>query len=38
MAGEHLRTNEAEMRYKVYVEVKLPVDILGRMLPTSFKS
>jgi len=37
MAGEHLRTNEAEMRYKVYVEVKLHVDVLGRMIPTSLK-
>ena len=37
MAGEHLRISEAEMKYKVYVEVKLHVDILGRMLPTSLK-
>ena len=37
MAGAHLRTNEAEMRYKVYVEVRLHVDVLGRMLPTSLK-
>lgn len=32
--GAHLRTNEAEKRYKVYVEVELHVDRMGKMVPT----
>ena len=34
MAGEHLRTNAAEANFKVYVQVMLRVDTLGRMIPT----
>ena len=36
MAGEHLRTNAAEENYKVYVQVMLRVDTLGRMIQSNF--